>query len=143
MYSSDLGDTGGSRNGFSQSYPRVLELSGKMSTPSEPSQCLVPGISLLSVLPVLPRVHITGCGELVSSDQKQLGLGGAFIGFLLSSHHPSSRVVRAGTQIGARSRNHVGRLLAGFCLVSSLCSPEPPAQGMLLPTVGWVLLHQL
>lgn len=87
VYSSDLGDIGGGRIGLSQSYTRVLELSGKRGVLSEPRQCLVPCASSLSVLPVLRGVHITGCGELISSGQKQLGRDGAFIWFILSSHH--------------------------------------------------------
>lgn len=105
------------------------------------------------VLPGRDRLAVRLCSSwifvavLKHSDQEQLG-GRGFIGLILPGHIPSLREgVRQELKQELEAETTRGRgslaLSWAYAWLSFFCSLSPPAQRMVLPTVGLVLLHQL
>lgn len=104
-------------------------------------QVITLGSKYLYLLLQCYSVAVTNTTNIINLGRKD------FIWLLLPGDSSSSRAVSSGTPLGPQSSNHkraqFAVLLTGFCSASLLRTHRTTSLGMVLPTVGWALLHKL
>lgn len=117
-----------------------------LALPVEGKAVKQPGLTLLAELEETVHVPVSFCCYDNYHDQLLLRGRKALFGLHFQATGPSLQEARAGTEAGASNRNYGSTLLVGSFtgshLASFLLQNNLPGDGA-LPTVAWVLLHQL